>query len=68
MTIAYMTEEEVELYQRSLPPGKSILVVIYPLPVYDLSPEDEEVSGEVHQLRLNRSDGPYVMNTEHIWA
>ena len=57
----------MELYHRVTLPGQSILVVLEPLPIDNLVPEEEEVDREVQILKLNRLGGPYNMRAEHIW-
>ena len=68
VNIARITEERVDLYWRSpTPPRRSIPVELDPFPIDDSVPEDEEVSGAVRQLLLNRAGGPYGMKSEYIW-
>ena len=68
MVIVRMTEEMVDLYLRFPLTGRSIPVALDPFPVDDLIPEDKEVAGLVHHLRLNRSTRPSSMKAGYLRA
>ena len=50
------------------PPGRSILVVLEPLPVENSVPEEEVLDGEIFHLGRTIAGGTYGMRSEHLRA
>ena len=58
VAIARMAEDCVALYRRVPPSWHIIMAALDPFLVDELVPEEEDVAGAVHNLRLNRYGGP----------
>ena len=62
-------EYNVDLYQHIPSPVHPIPEGVYPFPIKDSIPEDDEISWEAPRLRLNRTGRPSVIQSErlHQW-
>ena len=66
LTIERVTEERAALHHHIPPPGKNIPISIYPFPLDESVPMEDDIEWAVQKMRDKRSGGPSTIRAEHL--